>query len=190
MNILKIKKKEAKHVISTLREYGIKKIVMMTGDSEKTAKSIANKIGVDEYYSEVLPEDKASFVKSEKLKSHKVVMIGDGINDSPALSESDVVIAMSEGAEIAKEVSDITISSNNLNSLIILKQISNELMKRINLNCKVIITFNLGLIFFAIAGIIRPGTSAFLHNVSTIGISLKSMTNLLDKSDENIYLYD
>lgn len=181
-------REEAKYVISNLREYGIKKIVMMTGDSEKTAKSIASKIGVDEYYSEVLPEDKANFVKNEKLNGRKVIMIGDGINDSPAISESDVGIAMSEGAEIAREISDITISADNLNNLIVLKQISNNLMKRIDLSSKFIISFNLGLILLGVGGFIRPSTSAFLHNASTVGISLNSMTNLLE--DSNTYSYN
>ncbi|MBY2477638.1 heavy metal translocating P-type ATPase [Clostridioides difficile] len=181
-------REEAKYVISNLREYGIKKIVMMTGDSEKTAKSIASKIGVDEYYSEVLPEDKANFVKNEKLNGRKVIMIGDGINDSPAISESDVGIAMSEGAEIAREISDITISADNLNNLIVLKQISNKLMKRIDLSSKFIISFNLGLILLGVGGFIRPSTSAFLHNASTVGISLNSMTNLLE--DSNTYNYN
>ncbi|VHR88629.1 ATPase, P-type, heavy metal translocating [Clostridioides difficile] len=180
-------RKEAKYVISNLREYGIKKIVMMTGDSEKTAKSIASKVGVDEYYSEVLPEDKANFVKSEKLKGRKVIMIGDGINDSPAISESDVGIAMSEGAEIAREISDITISADNLNNLIVLKQISNKLMKRVDLSSKFIIGFNLGLILLGVSGFVRPSTSAFLHNASTVGISLNSMTNLLENT--NTYNY-
>ncbi|NJI79552.1 heavy metal translocating P-type ATPase [Clostridioides difficile] len=181
-------REEAKYVISNLKEYGIKKIVMMTGDSEKTAKSIASKIGVDEYYSEVLPEDKANFVKNEKLNGRKVIMIGDGINDSPAISESDVGIAMSEGAEIAREISDITISADNLNNLIVLKQISDKLMKRIDLSSKFIIGFNLGLILLGVGGFVRPSTSAFLHNASTVGISLKSMTNLLE--DSNSYNYN
>lgn len=181
-------REEAKYVISNLREYGIKKIVMMTGDSEKTAKSIASKIGVDEYYSEVLPEDKANFVKNEKLNGRKVIMIGDGINDSPAISESDVGIAMNEGAEIAREISDITISADNLNNLIVLKQISNKLMKRIDLSSKFIIGFNLGLILLGVGGFVRPSTSAFLHNASTVGISLKNMTNLLE--DSNSYNYN
>lgn len=181
-------REEAKYVISNLKEYGIKKIVMMTGDSEKTAKSIASKIGVDEYYSEVLPEDKANFVKNEKLNGLKVIMIGDGINDSPAISESDVGIAMSEGAEIAREISDITISADNLNNLIVLKQISDKLMKRIDLSSKFIIGFNLGLILLGVGGFVRPSTSAFLHNASTVGISLKSMTNLLE--DSNSYNYN
>lgn len=181
-------REEAKYVVSNLKEYGIKKIVMMTGDSEKTAKSIASKIGVDEYYSEVLPEDKANFVKNEKLNGRKVIMIGDGINDSPAISESDVGIAMSEGAEIAREISDITISADNLNNLIVLKQISDKLMKRIDLSSKFIIGFNLGLILLGVGGFVRPSTSAFLHNASTVGISLKSMTNLLE--DSNSYNYN
>ncbi|MGS5515774.1 heavy metal translocating P-type ATPase [Clostridioides difficile] len=180
-------REEAKYVISNLKEYGIKKIVMMTGDSEKTAKSIASKIGVDEYYSEVLPEDKANFVKNEKLNGRKVIMIGDGINDSPAISESDVGIAMSEGAEIAREISDITISADNLNNLIVLKQISDKLMKRIGLSSKFIIGFNLGLILLGVGGFVRPSTSAFLHNASTVGISLKSMTNLLENSNSYNY---
>lgn len=172
-------REEAKDVISSLKQWGFKKVVMMTGDSERTAKAVAEKVGVDEYYSEVLPEDKAKFVEAEKALGKKVIMIGDGINDSPALSAADVGIAISEGAEIAREIADITLSQNDLSELVILKQISNALMKRIHGNYRFVIGFNLGLILLGVGGIITPGTSALLHNTSTLGISVKSMQNLL-----------
>ncbi len=157
---------------------------MMTGDSERTARAIAEKVGVDQYFSEVLPEDKAGFVEREKALGHKVIMIGDGINDSPALSAADVGIAISEGAEIAREIADITISEENLYQLVTLKAISNGLMKRIHGNYRFVIGFNLGLILLGVAGVIAPATSALLHNTSTLGISLKSMTNLLNEQEK------
>ncbi|WP_195415805.1 heavy metal translocating P-type ATPase [Enterocloster citroniae] len=173
-------REEADAVISALHRQGIKKIVMMTGDSERTARAIAARIGVDEYYSEVLPEDKAGFVEREKKLGHKVIMIGDGINDSPALSAADAGIAISEGAEIAREIADITISEDNLFQLVTLRAISRGLMDRIDRNYRCVIGFNLGLILLGVGGVIAPATSALLHNTSTLAISLKSMTNLLD----------
>lgn len=163
-----------------LRTTGINKIVMMTGDSDRTARAIAEKVGVDRYYSEVLPEDKAQYVEKQKTKGHKVIMVGDGINDSPALSAADVGIAISEGAEIAREIADITISEDNLYQLSTLKELSNGLMHRIDQNYRFVIGFNLGLIILGVAGVIAPTTSALLHNASTVGVCLKSMTNLLD----------
>lgn len=152
----------------------------MTGDSERTAHAIALKVGVDEYYSEVLPEDKARFVEKEKQEGRKVIMIGDGINDSPALSAADVGIAISDGAQIAREIADITIDAEDLRELVTLKKISNGLMKRINQNYRGIVGFNTGLILLGVGGILQPTTSALLHNSSTILISLRSMRNLLD----------
>lgn len=171
---------EADAVIAALHRQGITKIVMMTGDSERTAAAVAGRVGVDEYYSEVLPEDKARFVDEEKKKGRKVIMIGDGINDSPALSAADAGIAISEGAEIAREIADITISENNLFQLVTLRAISRALMDRIDRNYRFVIGFNLGLILLGVGGVITPAASAMLHNTSTLAISLKSMTNLLD----------
>ena len=151
----------------------------MTGDSERTAAAIAAKVGVDEYYSEVLPEDKAGFVEKEKAAGRKVIMIGDGINDSPALSAADVGIAISDGAEIAREIADITIGADDLYQIVTLKLISDSLMKRIHKNYRNIVGFNSGLIALGVAGVIAPTTSALLHNTSTLLISLKSMQNLL-----------
>lgn len=172
-------REEAPAVLKELKKLGIRQIVMMTGDSERTAHAIAKKVGVDHYFSEVLPEDKAHFVESEKAKGYKVIMIGDGINDSPALSAADAGIAISEGAAIAKEISDITISENDLAVLLILKRISNQLMRRINGNYHFVVGFNLSLILLGISGIFAPSTSALFHNLSTLGISLNSMTNLI-----------
>lgn len=172
-------REEAPAVIKRLRENGFKKIVMMTGDSERTACAIARRVGVDEYYSEVLPEDKARFVEEQKRNGHKVVMIGDGINDSPALSAADVGIAISEGAEIAREISDITIGAEDLQQIVVLRQLSHELMKRIHHNYRFIVSFNSGLIVLGVTGILAPTTSALLHNASTLMIGLKSMKNLL-----------
>ena len=152
---------------------------MMTGDSDRTAKAIARRVGVDEYYSEVLPEDKANFVEQEKQEGRKVIMIGDGINDSPALSAADVGIAISDGAEIAREIADITIGADNLQEIVILRMLSTALMKRIHWNYRFIVGFNSGLIGLGVAGIIQPTTSALLHNTSTLMIGLKSMQNLL-----------
>ncbi|MCM1162565.1 MAG: heavy metal translocating P-type ATPase [Roseburia sp.] len=172
-------REEAAAVINSLKCAGIQKVVMMTGDSERTARVIAAKIGADEYYSEVLPEDKAKFVEKEKAKGRKVIMIGDGINDSPALSAADVGIAISDGAEIAREIADITIGADDLYEIVTLKAISNGLMKRIQKNYRMILGFNTGLILLGIGGLIQPTTSALLHNISTLTISLKSMENLL-----------
>jgi heavy metal translocating P-type ATPase len=170
---------EAVTVIQKLKKAGIRKIVMMTGDSERTARAIAEKVGVDEYYSEVLPEDKASFIEKEKADGHKVIMIGDGVNDSPALSAADAGIAMSDGAEIAREIADITIGADDLCQILSLKMISDRLMKRIRLNYRLIVSINTGLILCGVRGVIQPTTSALLHNTSTLAISLKSMGNLL-----------
>lgn len=170
---------EAADVIQNLKKAGISKVVMMTGDSDRIARAVASKVGVDEYYSEVLPEDKASFVDKERSAGRKVIMIGDGINDSPALSAADVGIAISDSAEIAREIADVTISADNLEELVKLKQISNGLIKRIHQNYRVIVGFNMGLIILGVAGILQPTTSALFHNTSTLLISLKSMTDLL-----------
>lgn len=172
-------REEAKEVIGNLRKEGFTKIVMMTGDSERTASSIASKIGVDEYYSEVLPEDKANFIQKEREFGNTVIMIGDGINDSPALSAADVGIAISDGAEIAREIADITIAADNLKELIVLRKLSKAMMKRINKNYKAILGINGSLIALGTGGIIQPTTSAMLHNTSTLAIGLKSMQNLL-----------
>lgn len=172
-------RKEAAAVVNSLKKAGISKVVMMTGDSERTARVIAQRVGVDEYYSEVLPEDKAGFVEREKAKGRKVIMIGDGINDSPALSAADIGIAISDGAEIAREIADVTIGADDLYEIVTLKAISNALMKRINKNYRTIVGFNAGLIVLGVAGVIPPTTSALLHNTSTLVISLKSMENLL-----------
>lgn len=172
---------EAAEIIRQLKKAGLKKIVMMTGDSERTAKAIAKKVGVDEYYAEVLPEDKANFVEKEKAEGRKIIMIGDGINDSPALSAADVGIAISEGAEIAREIADITVAADDLAEILVLRMLSNRLMKRIHKNYRFIVTFNAGLILLGVGGILQPTTSALLHNTSTLYIGLKSMGNLLDE---------
>ena len=172
---------EAAEIVRQLKKAGLKKIVMMTGDSERTAKAIAKKVGVDEYYAEVMPEDKANFVEKEKAEGRKVIMIGDGINDSPALSAADVGIAISEGAEIAREIADITVAADDLAEILVLRMLSNRLMKRIHRNYRFIVTFNAGLILLGVGGILQPTTSALLHNTSTLYIGLKSMGNLLDE---------
>ena len=172
-------REEAAAVVRKLKETGISKVVMMTGDSDRTAKDIAARVGVDEYYSEVLPEDKASFVEEEKKAGRKVIMIGDGINDSPALSAADIGIAISDGAEIAREIADITVGADSLNELVTLKLISDGLMKRIHKNYRFIVGFNTGLIVLGVAGILQPATSALLHNTSTLMIGLKSMQDIL-----------
>ena len=172
-------REEAAEVIQKLKQQGIKKVVMMTGDSERTASAIARRVGIDEYYSEVLPEDKARFVETEKAAGKKVIMIGDGINDSPALSAADVGIAISDGAEIAREIADITVGADDLQQLVVLKDISNALVKRIHRNYRMIVGFNTGLIVLGICGVLPPTMSALLHNTSTIAISLNSMRNLL-----------
>lgn len=171
---------EAAAVVTSLKKAGISKVVMMTGDSERTASVIAKKVGVDEYYAEVLPEDKAAFVEKEKAKGRKVIMIGDGINDSPALSAANVGIAISDGAEIAREIADITVGSDDLYQIVTLKYISNALMKRIKSNYRKIVGFNSGLIALGVAGVLPPTTTALLHNGSTILISVNSMKNLLE----------
>ena len=173
-------REEAAAVVTSLKKAGISKVVMMTGDSERTASVIAKKVGVDEYYAEVLPEDKAAFVEKEKAKGRKVIMIGDGINDSPALSAANVGIAISDGAEIAREIADITVGSDDLYQIVTLKYISNALMKRIRSNYRKIVGFNSGLIALGVAGVLPPTTTALLHNGSTILISVNSMKNLLE----------
>ena len=173
-------REEAAEMVKSLKAAGITKVVMMTGDSERTAAAIAKRVGVDEYYSEVLPEDKAGFIEKEKAAGRKVIMIGDGINDSPALSAANVGIAISDGAEIAREIADITVGSDDLYQIVTLKLLSDSLMKRIRGNYRFIVSFNLGLILCGVAGILQPTTSALLHNTSTLLISLKSMQNLLD----------
>ena len=177
-------REEAADAVRELKEAGITKVVMMTGDSERTAAAIAKRVGVDEYYSEVLPEDKASFVEKEKKLGHKVIMIGDGINDSLALSSASVGIAISDGAAIAREIADVTISADNLHEIVTLKRLSTALMKRIHNNYRTIIGVNGGLIALGVTGVIMPTTSALLHNLSTLTISLRSMRNLLPKEEE------
>ena len=171
---------EALQVLQNLRKAGFKQLVMMTGDSERTAVAVAAKIGVDKFYAEVLPEDKARFVKEAKQSGHRVVMVGDGINDSPALSEADAGVAIAEGADIAREIADITISAHDLQQLVVLKEISTLLMKRVQFNYDFVITFNAGLIGLGVLGILPPATTALLHNGSTIAISLHSMTDLME----------
>ena len=177
-------REEAPQVVSMLRKCGLSKIVMMIGDSERTAKVVAAKVGVDEYYSEVLPEDKASYVEKEHQAGRKVIMIGDGVNDSPALSAADVGIAICDGAEMAREIADITIAGDNLEELVTLKRLSNALVKRIHGNYRQIVGFNTGLILCGIGGVMQPATSALLHNTSTLAISVKSMKDLLNEKDE------
>ena len=177
-------REEAPQVVSMLRKCGLSKIVMMTGDSERTAEVVAAKVGVDEYYSEVLPEDKASYVEKEHQAGRKVIMIGDGVNDSPALSAADVGIAICDGAEMAREIADITIAGGNLEELVTLKRLSNALVKRIHGNYRQIVGFNTGLILCGIGGVMQPATSALLHNTSTLAISVKSMKDLLSEKDE------
>ena len=172
---------EAREVIDGLHALGIPKLVMMTGDNAATARSVAAAVGVDEFYAEVLPEDKANFIRAERAAGRKVIMLGDGVNDSPALSEADAGIAISDGAAIAREVADITVGADDLYSLITLKRLSDALMARIHGNYRKIISFNFMLICLGVAGILPPATSALLHNISTLMISLKSMTNLLDE---------
>lgn len=171
---------EAPEVIEKLHRAGFTNIVMMTGDSDRTAKAVAAKVDVDRYFSEVLPEDKASYVKKMREEGHKVIMIGDGINDAPALSESNAGVAVSGGAAIAREIADITITADDLGLLLVMKELSNRLMGRIHSNYRFIMSFNLGLIILGVMGVLPPSASALLHNVSTLAISLKSMTDLLE----------
>lgn len=172
-------KDNVKQTLDDLRANGIDKIVMMTGDSERTAKAVAEKLGIDEYHAEVMPEDKAMFIEKMQTDGNSVIMVGDGINDSPALSKADVGIAISSGAAIAREIADITVSSDDLNSLVTLKEISNLLMARIRSNYRSIMSFNTALIVLGVVGVIPPTTSAFLHNASTLAFTLKSMTKLM-----------
>ncbi len=175
-------REEAADMVRMLKAEGLKKVVMMTGDSERTAASIARRVGVDEYYSEVLPEDKARFVEKEKEAGKKVIMIGDGINDSPALSAADAGIAISDGAEIAREIADITIAADDLRVIVTLKRLANAMMKRIQSNYRGIVGINSGVIALGVGGVIQPTTSALLHNTSTLAISLKSMQDLLSEN--------
>lgn len=174
-------REEAVEMVRDLKKAGIRKVVMMTGDSERTA-AIAKRVGVDEYYAEVLPEDKANFVEKEKSEGRKVIMIGDGINDSPALSAADAGIAISDGAEIAREIADITIAADDLREVVTLKLLANAMMKRIHMNYRNIVGINSGLILLGVTGIVQPTVSALLHNASTLMISLGSMKNLLDEN--------
>lgn len=174
-------REEAAQVVSALKQAGIGKLVMMTGDSERTARSIAGRVGVDEYYAEVLPEDKAQFVERERKQGRTVMMIGDGINDSPALSAADVGIAISGGAELAREIADVTIGADSLWELVILKRLGDALVKRIRQNYRLIVGFNSGLILLGVCGILQPTTSALLHNTSTLVIGMKGMRNYLEQ---------
>ena len=174
---------EAASVLRQLRRLGFTNTVMMTGDSERTARAIAGQVGVDHYFAEVLPEDKANFVQKAKAEGHTVVMIGDGINDSPALSAADIGIAINSGAAIAREIADVTIKADSLEELVLLKSIANALQHRVGANYRFVLTFNSTLIVLGALGILQPATSAMLHNLSTIGISLKSMTNLLPEGN-------
>ena len=174
---------EAASVLRQLRRLGFTNTVMMTGDSERTARAIAGQVGVDHYFAEVLPEDKANFVQKAKAEGHTVVMIGDGINDSPALSAADIGIAINSGAAIAREIADVTIKADSLEELVLLKSIANAVQHRVSANYRFVLTFNSTLIVLGALGILQPATSAMLHNLSTIGISLKSMTNLLPEGN-------
>ena len=170
---------DAADAVAALRASGIKKIVMTTGDSQRTAAAIAAEIGADEYYSEVLPEDKAEYIRKQKEEGHIVIMAGDGINDSPALSAADVAIAVSDGAAIAREIADITISKDHLTGIVTLRELSTALMKRIRQNYRMIVGINAGRIGLGVTGAVRPTVSALLHNTSTLAISLRNMKNLL-----------
>lgn len=172
-------RQEAADAVAALRQLGVSKIVMLTGDCERTAAAIAEQVGVDEYRSEVLPEDKARFVQEERAQGRTVVMIGDGINDSPALSAANVGVAISDGAAIAREIADITIAADDLFELVKLRALSSALMRRIRANYRFVIGFNGTLIALGAMGVLAPATSAMLHNLSTLGVSLRSMTNLL-----------
>ena len=175
---------EAAQVLHKLRKLGIAQTVMMTGDSDRTARAIAAQVGVDRYFAEVLPEDKAAFVRDAKAEGHTVVMIGDGINDSPALSAADIGIAIHSGAAIAREIADVTIRADSLEELVTLKAIANALQKRVGSNYRFVLSFNSALILLGALGILPPATSAMLHNLSTLGISLRSMTDLLEQKNE------
>ena len=175
---------EARAAVQALHDCGIANVVMMTGDNRRTAEAVARQVGVDAVFAEVLPEDKAAFIRQEKAKGHTVIMVGDGVNDSPALSEADAGIAISTGAAIAREIADITIASEDLFELVTLRHLSEALMARIHRDYRFIVGFNLSLIVLGVAGVLPPTTSALLHNMSTLGISLKSMTDLLPHPEE------
>jgi len=172
-------RRDAQAAVKELHDCGFTNVVMMTGDNRRTAEAVAREVGVDAVYAEVLPEDKAAFIREEKAKGHTVIMVGDGVNDSPALSEADAGIAISTGAAIAREIADITIASEDLFELVTLRRLSKALMNRIHGSYRLIVGFNLSLIALGVAGVLPPTTSALLHNGSTLGISLKNMTNLL-----------
>ena len=176
-------RKEARAAVQALHDCGISKVVMMTGDNRKTAEAVARQVGVDAVFAEVLPEDKAEFIRREKAAGHTVIMVGDGVNDSPALSEADAGIAISTGAAIAREIADITIASEDLFELVTLRKLGEALMARIHRNYRFIVGFNFSLIVLGVAGVLPPTTSALLHNMSTLGISLKSMTDLLTENE-------
>ena len=176
-------REEAGTMVEELRREGLGKIVMMTGDSVRTAASIARRVGVDEYYAEVLPEDKAGYIEREKAAGRKVIMIGDGINDSPALSAADAGIAISDGAEIAREIADITIAADDLREIVTLKRLADGMMKRIQRNYRGIVGINSVLILLGVTGVIQPATSALLHNTSTLMISLRSMGEILPEEE-------
>ena len=176
-------RREAKDAVKALHESGFTNVVMMTGDNRRTAESVAAEVGVDAVYAEVLPEDKAAFIRQEKEKGHTVIMVGDGVNDSPALSEADAGIAISTGAAIAREIADITVASEDLFELVTLRKLSEALMARIHGSYRFIVTFNLSLITLGVAGVLPPAISALLHNTSTLGIGLKNMTDLLEEHE-------
>ena len=176
-------RREAKDAVKALHESGFTNVVMMTGDNRRTAESVAAEVGVDAVYAEVLPEDKAAFIRQEKEKGHTVIMVGDGVNDSPALSEADAGIAISTGAAIAREIADITVSSEDLFALVTLRRLGEALMERIHGSYRFIVAFNLSLITLGVAGVLPPAISALLHNTSTLGIGLKNMTDLLEEHE-------
>ena len=176
-------RREAKDAVKALHESGFTNVVMMTGDNRRTAEAVAAEVGVDAVYAEVLPEDKAAFIRQEKEKGHTVIMVGDGVNDSPALSEADAGIAISTGAAIAREIADITVASEDLFELVTLRKLSEALMARIHGSYRVIVAFNLSLITLGVAGVLPPAISALLHNTSTLGIGLKNMTDLLEEHE-------
>ena len=177
-------RREARAAVAALHECGFTNVVMMTGDNRKTAEAVAAEVGVDSVYAEVLPEDKAAFIHQQREKGHTVIMVGDGVNDSPALSEADAGIAISTGAAIAREIADITIASEDLFALVTLRRLGEGLMRRIHRNYRFIVGFNFSLIVLGVAGILPPTTSALLHNMSTLGISLRSMTDLLPDGEQ------
>ena len=176
-------RREAREAVKALHESGFTNVVMMTGDNRRTAETVAAEVGVDAVYAEVLPEDKAAFIQQEKAKGHTVIMVGDGVNDSPALSEADAGIAISTGAAIAREIADITVASEDLFALVTLRRLGEALMERIHGSYRFIVGFNLTLIALGVAGVLPPATSALLHNGSTLGISLRNMTDLLDDEE-------